>query len=172
MAYTQSPGRGNSPKTGNGLPDTFRQDTDPPAKVELTKKFTEGAETLKKNRATDAKATQGANSQGITINPSTGEASAKPYEKKLVKGGAGTGRSYSMIVGGDNKVVAQANSPVRNNPGSNERLQSQYTKDSTYTMNQRNANAHFHNLTAGLIENRSEMDNETLVKLGKAVRTK
>ena len=85
MAYTQSPGRGNGPKTGNGLPDTFRQDTDPPAKVELTKKFTEGAETLKKNRATDAKATQGANSQGITINPSTGEASAKPYEKKLIK---------------------------------------------------------------------------------------
>jgi hypothetical protein len=171
MAYTQSPGRGDSPKTGSGIPDTFRQDTDPP-KIELTKKFTEGVETLKKNRASDAKSTKGANSQGIEINPNTGEAKAKPYEKRFIKGGDGTNRSYSMIVGGDNKVVAQANSPVRNNPNSNEKLYSRYVKDSTSTMNQRNANAHFHNLTAGLIENRSEMDNETLIKLGKAVKVK
>jgi hypothetical protein len=48
MAFNQTPGRGNFPKTGSGLPDTFRQDTDPPLAITTGPKFTAGGESDKK----------------------------------------------------------------------------------------------------------------------------
>ena len=76
------------------------------------------------------------------------------------------------MVDGAGKIIGQATNPRKGGKGSNEDLYRNFQKDSTLTMNQRNSNAHFHNLTAGLIQNRSEADNQTLIKLGSAVKVK
>jgi hypothetical protein len=46
--FKMKPGRGNMPKTGNGLPTPLRQDHG--GDIELTKKYTEGVEKYKENR--------------------------------------------------------------------------------------------------------------------------
>ena len=130
-------------------------------KIELTKRYTEGVDRLKKNRPAHA------DRRDINVNQTTGVASARPYEKRYIKGKPG---SYDRIADGSNKVVGQAKSAKKNNPGSNEDLYRQYKKDSTSTMNSRNRNADFYNLTSGNKKVMTEEDKKTLIKLGKAVK--
>lgn len=132
-------------------------------KIELTKRYTEGVDRLKANRKAQAGRTD------INVNQTTGVASAKPYEKKYVKGKPG---SYDRIVDGSNKVVGQAKVPVKGRPGSNEALYRQYKKDSTENQMQRHRTADFYNLTAGKKKTMTEADKKTLMGLGKAVKVK
>lgn len=150
MAYKQSPGRQSMPKTGRGLSPNLMYGS--PMKqthgedAELTER---GAASRKKvienapKRAASKK-----DPQGISVDPKTGRASAKPYEKKFIKGGKGTRRSSAMIVDGSGKTSKVASTSKGADYG-NEALYKEFKKDSTATMNSRNANARFYNVQAG-----------------------
>ena len=95
MAYKQNPGRGNSSKTGNGLPSPLRQDKG----IELTERYTKGVKKYKEQR------NKGNVDSSLNVDATTGFATAKPYEKKFVPNKVTKGAS---IIGGDNKSVATA----------------------------------------------------------------
>jgi hypothetical protein len=155
--YTSSPLKKVVP------PKVKPKTTQDSTKIELTKRYTEGVDKLKKNRKAHASRTD------IDVNQTTGVATARPYEKKYIKGKPG---SYDRIADGSNKVVGQAKSAKKNNPGSNEALYRQYKKDSTENQMQRHRTADFYNLTAGKKKVMTEADKKTLMKLGKAVQVK
>jgi hypothetical protein len=153
MAYKQTPGRGNAPKTGNGLPSPLKQE------IELTKKYDTGKKKLAENRA------KGATPSGLNINKSTGEAVAKPYEKKFVENKKTGGAS---IIGGDNKTTATASSYGQGSEVG--KLRKKFVSDSTSTMNARNRAAEFYNATSGGTspDKLNTRQKGSLVKIGKA----
>ena len=157
MAYKQKPGRGNSLKTGNGLPSPLRQDNG----IELTEKYTKGVKTLKKKRE------EGKTDTGLNINKTTGFATAKPYEKSFVTNKATKGAS---IMSSDNKTMATASSYGQGREVEN--LRKKFVSDSTATMNRRNRSAELYNATSGGVkpEDLSSRQVSTLVKLNKAKR--
>jgi hypothetical protein len=112
MAYTQSPGRGNKVKTGNGLPSAFLQTIDGPAtkkmKAQVAKKEVKGL-TFAENEAAKKFATNvsgpGNAVMGNTkVNPKSGETEVKPSGNKLVKQEGGN----MMIVNSRGKTIASA----------------------------------------------------------------
>jgi len=157
MAYKQTPGRGNSPKTGNGLPTPLKQ------QIETTDKYEAGKKKLAANRL------KGANPGGLNINTATGEASVKPYEKKFVENKK-TGQAH--IVGGNNKTVASASK--YGNDKAVKDLRQKFVSDSTDTMNRRNRNAQLYNATSGgtTPSNLSAGQVASLITLGKAKRAR
>ena len=90
MAYTQNPGRGNSAKTGHGIPAPFKQTTDGPAtakrREQVNKREASGYTNEETKNAT--KFAQGAKGTGLMgntqISSRTGETEVKPYGSKLV----------------------------------------------------------------------------------------
>jgi hypothetical protein len=155
MAYKQNPGRGNSAKTGSGLPTPLRQDNG----IELTERYTKGVKTLKKKRE------EGNTDTGLNINKTTGFATAKPYEKSFVTNKATKGAS---IMSGDNKTIATASSYGQGREV--EKLRREFTSDSASTMNRRNRSAELYNATSGGTKpsNLSSGQISSLVKLNKA----
>ena len=153
MAYTQNPGRGNKSKTGSGIPSPLRQDVEP------TEKYIKGKKKYKEN------VEKGLVHGGITVDPATGFATAKKYEKRFLKKPKGAG---AVIIGGDNKTVASATDYGQGREV--EELQRRFTKDSTNTMNQRNASAEFYNANSGGTkwENLTAKQKQILLSLGKA----
>jgi hypothetical protein len=158
MAFKQKPGRGNSPKTGHGLPSPLRQDN-----VEPTEKYIKGKKKYQENAA------KGNVDSGLNVNPATGFATAKPYEKKFVTNTTTRGAS---IIGGDNKTTATASSYGQGKEV--EALRKRFTSDSTATMNQRNRNAEFFNANSGgtKFENLNKRQRADLKSIGKASPTK
>tara|TARA_R110000868_G_scaffold22359_1_gene91764 strand:- start:754 stop:1230 length:477 start_codon:yes stop_codon:yes gene_type:complete len=158
MAYKQTPGRGNSPKTGNGLPSPLKQDNG----IELTGKYTKGVKTLKKKRE------EGKTDTGLNIDTQSGFATAKPYEKSFVPATSKSQRAH--IVGGDKKTVASASTYG----GGAEKLRREFTSDSASTMNRRNRSAELYNATSGGTkpDNLSGRQIASLVNIGKAKRTR
>jgi hypothetical protein len=156
MAYKQAAGRGNGPKTGNGIPSPLKQD------VELTKKYDTGKKKLAENRA------KGATPSGLNVNKTTGVATAKPYEKKFVENKKTGGAS---IIGGDNKTTATASAYGQGSKVKS--LRKQFVSDSTSTMNARNRNAEFYNATSGGTkpDSLNTRQKSSLVKIGKAKKT-
>lgn len=154
MAYKQNPGRGNSSKTGNGLPSPLRQDNG----IELTERYTKGVKTLKKKRE------EGNTDTGLNIDKATGFATAKPYEKSFVP--ATSKSQQAHIVGGDKKTTASASTYG----GGTEKLRREFTSDSASTMNRRNRSAELYNATSGGTKpsNLSSGQISSLVKLNKA----
>ncbi len=155
--FKMKPGRGNMPKTGNGLPTPLRQDNG----IELTERYTKGVKTLKKKRE------EGNTDTGLNIDKTTGFATAKPYEKSFVTNKATKGAS---IMGGDNKTMATASSYGQGREVEN--LRKKFVSDSTSTMNRRNRSAELYNATSGGTkpENLSSGQVSSLVKLNKAKR--
>lgn len=159
MAYNQEPGRGNFPKTGNGLPGTFRQDTDPPTGITKTPKFTQGVETYQKKLVNE---NQGRSD--INVNPSTAEASAKPFERKIVN------EPYGMT-----RIIGSGGQTFYG------RTDSKETKDAINASNKkveetnmrRKTNENFWNVNAGVKSSSqyTEKDKEMLVGLGKAKKS-
>jgi hypothetical protein len=157
MAYKQTPGRGNAPKTGNGIPSPLKQE------IELTKKYEVGKKKLAENRA------KGNTPDGLNINVRSGMATAKPYEKKFVENKKTGGAS---IIGGDNKTVATA---TRYGGGREvNELRKAYVKDSTQTMHARKSRAEFYNATSGGTspDNLNTRQKKALVEIGKAKKTR
>lgn len=152
MAYTQNPGRGNKSKTGSGIPSPLRQDVEP------TEKYIKGKKKYQQN------AEKGFVGNGISVDPATGIATAKPYEKRIVKNSTGG----VFIVGGDNETIASARNYGQGREV--EQLQKRFTADSTNTMKQRNESAEFWNANSGGTkwENLSPRQKQWLSSLGKA----
>jgi len=157
MAFKQSPGRGNNPKTGYGIPSPLKQE------IELTKKYETGKKKLAENRM------KGSMDKGLDIDVRTGEAKAKAYEKTFVENKRTGGAS---IIGGDKKTMESA---TRYGAGKDvEKLRNKFVSDSTSTMNARNKNAELYNATSGgTSPNKlSGGQKKTLLTLGKAIKVK
>lgn len=143
MAYKQTPGRGNMPKTGRGMSPALMGKCGSPMKqmhgeAELTGK---GAASRKKAQA-EVKKGGKVESQGISLDPKSGTAKANAYEKKFIPGDQSKGVK-AKIVDGSGKLVKEAKA------GGDKELKREYSKDSTNTMNARNANARFLNVQTG-----------------------
>ena len=159
MAYKQSPGRGNSAKTGNGLPSPLRQDNG----IELTERYSKGKKKYEEQRK------KGNVDSGLNVDVTTGFATAKPYEKKFVPNKVTKGAS---IIGGDNKATATASSYGQGREVEN--LRKKFVSDSTSTMNRRNRNAEFYNANSGGTspDNLSGRQTRDLLSIGKVRRTR
>ena len=152
MAFKQNPGRGNSPKTGHGLPSPLRQDN-----IEPTEKYIKGKKKYREN------AEKGFVHNGLNVDAATGVATVKPYEKTFVKR-----RNQAFIIDGDNKTIAKATDYGQGREI--EQLEKRFKADSTNTMNQRNSSAEFYNANSGGTswENLTPKQKQMLRALGKA----
>lgn len=146
MAYKQSPGRQAMPKTGRGLSPTLmcgspmKQTSEPDLTrqgFESRKKVQAGA----KSRAASAKT----DPQGIKVDPKSGAAAAKPYEKKYDKGKPG---QRDRILDSNGKIVKEASAKKSIDTG-NAELRKEFVRDSTNDANSRSKNARFYNVQAG-----------------------
>lgn len=141
------------PDTTSKRPDTPLAAT-PEAKFSLTPKF----DKVKKTQ--DANEKSGRVQPGI--NTKDGVAKAKPYEKKFIP--ASDKRSNASVVDGAGKTIKTSTSGSEK---SREDLRRSYVKDSTDTMDRRNKNADYFNVTSGSKKNLSSSDKKSLVSLGK-----
>lgn len=153
MAYKQSPGRKAMPKTGRGISPTLmscsakkgspmKQTSEP----DLTRQGSESRKKVQagaKNRAASAKT----DPQGIKVDPKSGTATAKPYEKRYVKGGK---MELDRIVDGAGKVISTASNKKGRDAG-NAELRRSFVKDSTNNANMRSSNARAYNIQAGKV---------------------
>jgi hypothetical protein len=158
MAYKQTPGRGNNPKTGNGLPSPFKQED-----IELTKKYSKGKKTLATQRE------KGNIDSGLNVDKASGFATAKPYEKSFVTNKITGGAS---VIGGDKKTIATATSYGQGSEV--KKLRKAFVSDSTSTMNRRNRNAELYNATSGGTspDKLSAGQKTSLITIGKAKKIK
>lgn len=140
MAYTQAPGRGNKPKTGNGLPSALLQKKQ--EDIEIADNETLDKAFTSMNR-TDF------SGSGVTGNAKTGEFKANPFETTYVKGKNKYLPDFTIK---DNKPVQRSSTSNtstenistydynnKNKPKSSAQLYSGFKNDSTMTMNRRNA---------------------------------
>jgi hypothetical protein len=123
----------------------------PDANVEYTKKYSDSKKRIEKAPAP----------AGVKVS-TTGTSSAKPYEKKFIP--ADSKRTRAIIVDGKGAKVNEAKGVTRR---SNEQLYREYKRDSTNTMDRRNRNANFRNISTGKKDNLSASDLKTLKTLDK-----
>ena len=159
MAYKQTPGRGNSPKTGHGLPTPLRQDKDHGGKIELTKKYTEGVKTLEKQRK------KGNTPGGMSIDAQTGAAKPNLPMHKVVKAG-----SYVRELDTAGKVVKEERMDSRGN----EAFYKNVANRNADVAKRQTANASLYNATSGGTspDKLSESQKKSLVSIGKATPAK
>lgn len=157
MAYNQAPGRGNFPKTGNGLPDTFKQETDPPLQIAATNKFNEGVKTYKEKLS---KTNQGRTD--INVNPSTSEASAKEFKRNVKEEGG-----YTTITGSGGQVFRG-----RTGMKATENAVKASAKKVEDVNSRRMNNANTFNVFAGVKDpsTYTESDKKGLIQTGKALK--
>lgn len=123
----------------------------PDANFEYTKKYSDSKKKIEKAPVIS----------GIKVS-TTGTSSAKPYEKKFIP--ADSKRTRAMIVDGKGSKVKESKGVTRK---SNEQLYREYKRDSTNTMDRRNRNANFRNISTGKKDNLSAADLKTLKSLDK-----
>ena len=148
MAYKQSPGRQMMPKTGRGIPPTLMCGS--PMKqmeedTELTQKGIKSREGAQKSTSTNVKI----ESQGVDIDPKSGEGSAMSYPKKFIPGDANKG-IRAKIIDGTGKLVKEAK------VGEDNKLKKEYEKQKAYTMASRNKNARQLNVQTGVSKPNAE----------------
>jgi hypothetical protein len=153
MAYTQNPGRGNNPKTGHGIPQILQTN------IDVTGRYEEGKKILKSNIA------KGNTPDYLNIDPATGTATAKPYEKKLVTQANGD----TFWVDGSGKTIASAKANKFNSTAIDD-LKAKYEKEKNYTNQTRTHNMNLWNATSGgtPVDKLSEGQKQTLISLSKA----
>lgn len=179
--FKMKPGRGNMPKTGNGIPPTLmscspmkqelpKKGKKPSTEIELTMDYDKGKRLMAEARKAPGKIEDLRKTQGINVDPATGVATSAKYEKKYVPGGKG---QKDRIIGGDGKVVAEAKTTNFFKGEKNKDLYKEFQKDSTNTMNSRNRNTMHYNITGGAksTNNATEAEKQLLVRLGKAKKT-
>jgi hypothetical protein len=155
MAFNQTPGRGNFPKTGSGLPDTFRQDTNPPLAITTGPKFTAGVENYQNDLINK---NQGRTD--IKINPTTSEASANKFERKITN------------EGGMTRIIGSGGQTYYGRTGSKDTANAIKASESKVNEvnSQRSANANHWNVNADVKSSTdyTEGDKKMLLNLGKA----
>lgn len=108
----------------------------------------------------DANEKKGKVVSGIDVKD--GVAKAKPYEKKFVD--ASKGRTNAVITDSNNKTIASSKEGSKKSVAE---LRRSYVKDSTDTMNRRNSNANYYNLTSGSKKELTSKDKKDLLRGGK-----
>lgn len=142
MSFKMNPGRGNNPKTGNGLPGALLQTKTQNAAASIEKKRKTG--TTFKEDVADKRFAEGAAGTGIVpgtaLNPRTNQTEPKPYEKKLV-----TQKNKDVsIMGGDGKIVKTAKYNSFNSRDI-DALKKEYGKSKEDTQDARKANTMLQN---------------------------
>jgi hypothetical protein len=105
-----------------------------------------GAASRKKVLASASKRAGEKDPQGIKVDPTTGKAEAKAYEKKYKAGKPG---QKDRVLDSKGKIVKEAKTPTKSGEKNNAELRKEFVRDSTNTMNSRNRNARFYNVQAG-----------------------
>lgn len=139
----------------------------PKAEIELTKKYTESIDDVKKNIDSDKGKSFVEKTEGIAIDKEN--MSAKPIivKRKIIKTGGENG--MTKILSTDGKTVKYEG---RSNMSSTKKaLQENESKDND-TNGRRDNNATYFNISTGAKSNLNEKDKERLVKIGKAVLKK
>jgi len=130
-------------------PDTPLAAT-PEAEFSLTPRYDKAKKTQDTNEMV------GKTPSGLDVR--NGRATAKPYEKKFIP--ANDKRSNSVIVDSKNKIIKTS---TTGSQGSRENLRREFVKDSTDTMQRRNKNANYYNVTSGSKKELSDSDKKGLV---------
>ena len=126
----------------------------PEASFSLTSRFD------KARTAQDRSEKTGNTLSGIDVK--NGRATAKPYEKTFIPSSKEKGNA--SIVSGKNTLASSAQGSKK----SEEDLRSKYVKDSTDTMQRREKNANYFNITSGSKKNLTDAEKKALVGQGKA----
>jgi len=88
MAYTPAPGRGNTNKTGNGIPQVFLQSIGPEEAAQISRnaaKKTEGYTYKEVEQAKSLVSKGNFNSGGTKVNIKSGEIKKSPYDATYVE---------------------------------------------------------------------------------------
>lgn len=171
--FKMKPGRGNMPKTGNGIPPTLmscsptKQENNkgkkPATEIELTDKFNTGLSKMKAARNTPGKISDIEATQGIKVDAISGGATAKSYEKKYIPGDMSKG-IRSKIVSGAGQLIKEAK------VGEDAKLKKEFERSKSYTSGAREKNASQYNITGGAksTNKATEKEKQILINLGKA----
>ena len=157
MAFNQTPGREKFPSTGNGIPSALRQDNEPPVtQITKTPRYAEGVQKYQ----TKLKA-EHQNREDFKVNPTTAEASAKPFERTITTEG-----DMTRIVGSGGQVYYGSSRSKATKDAVNES-----NKKVSLVNSQRQKNTNFWNVNAGVKQSDeyTEGDKRMLVGLGKAI---
>jgi hypothetical protein len=170
--FKMKPGRGDMPKTGRGLAPTLMcgspmKQEDPSKKpgtnIELTAKFGTGKNKMANARQTPGKIANIEATQGIKVDPMSGSATVKSYEKKFIPGDMAKG-VRAKIVSGTGELIKEAKI------GEDNRLKSEYEREKAYTASTRGTNASQYNITSGSksTNKATEREKQMLINIGKA----
>ena len=146
MAYKQSPGRQMMPKTGRGIPPTLMCGS--PIKQEDADLTTKGMKSRKLAQESTSKNVK-IESQGVDIDPKSGEGSETPYEKKFIAGDRSKGIS-AKVIDGSGKTVKVAK------VGEDKKLQQEYERNKANTMASRKRNSRHLNVQTGVSKPNAE----------------
>ena len=130
-------------------PDTPLAPT-PEAEFSLTSRY----DKAKKTQDTNEMA--GKTPSGLDVR--NGRATAKPYEKKFIP--ASDKKSNAAIVDSKNKTIKTS---TTGSQGSRENLRREFVRDSTDTMQRREKNANYYNVTSGSKKVLSDSDKKGLL---------
>jgi hypothetical protein len=169
--FKMTPGRGNMPKTGNGIPPTLmscspmkqEKPKKPETNIELTDRYSAGKEKMAKAINTPGKIADIEATQGIKVDAPTGAATAKSYEKKYIPGDMAKG-IRAKIVSGAGELVKEAKL------GEDAKLKKEFERAKAFTSKAREANKTQYNITSGAksTNKATEKEKQILINLGKA----
>jgi hypothetical protein len=165
--FKMTPGRGNMPKTGNGIPPTLMNCSpmkqEPVTEIELTRKYDAGKEKMAAARKAVGKVADLKATQGINVDVATGAATAKSYEKKYIPGDMAKG-IRAKIVSGAGELVKEAKL------GEDAKLKKEFERAKAFTSKARETNKTQYNITSGAksTNKATEKEKQILVNLGKA----
>jgi hypothetical protein len=151
MAFKQNPGRGNSPKTGHGLPTPLRQDKG----IELTEKYTKGKKKYEENRM------QGKTPSGMKVDAASGVATPNLPMHKVVKSG-----TFVRELDSKGSVVREEPMDSRGN----EKFYKSVANRNADVTKRQTANASLYNAFGGGTspDKLSESQKKSLISVGKA----
>jgi hypothetical protein len=172
MAYTPTPGRGNGPKTGAGLPTSLNSGSAANTEIEKTSNYTKSQKSIKEGISNN-KGKFGA----TTLNETTGSQEADAYEPRYVKGKGDTPDQVvsggkvirkSVVAGMENKTNPAYYNYRNNKSQTKEDLYAGYKADSTANMSSRNRSANYVNIRTGAKQDLNEADKKDLMQFGLA----
>jgi hypothetical protein len=159
MAYTQKAGRGNLLKTGNGIPDEFKTNNEPPVTPKVTPVTTTPKYVASVENYQNSLTTLNQNRNDIKVNLNTSEASPNEFKRNVKEEGG-----YTTITGSGGQLF-------RGRTGmkaTNDAVRASQSKVNEVNTRRQN-NARFWDINAGLVPVSAftEKDKETMLNLGK-----
>jgi hypothetical protein len=156
MAYKQTPGRGNHPKTGHGIPAPFKQISEDPKvskmqeSIAKRKAYGPTADEQKNAEKFSENASKGKVIPGTEFDIKSGKTTPKDFEKSLKSGkelGLEKAPNDMFMTDSAGKILKKAEA---SNPSAIEALKKEYGKLKSSTEGARKANTMAQNYTLGL----------------------